>query len=362
MKKVENLVSFTETGQNDISCKKIDMAVPIWKDYFVDVTGVYRILVEETEEIIYSGNAVPKPGDIDAHVRINDICADYLEHVLPTLDQATFSRMSIPTFVLQKRISVQSDYEWDDVDSVQFFNDWSYDYDFNPETMGLSFPINGIVDARMPIVWTGYDRSEVEAVVYFRDGTSMTIIIPVAISNDFNADFNADFARSAMSAGSGTAVFLPSAWENVARIVIDNVTFNIVDTCSRYALYYINSHGGWDSLLMEGNDMESDSLKRHTREVLYDNRDIQNRGVQNYVNEITKSFTLHTGWLTGNQGKEMHNLINSTQVYMYDMVLEQMIPVTISTTTCEYKTFKNQGNKLVNYTIQVQVAQNRIRR
>ena len=91
------------------------------------------------------------------------------------------------------------------------------------------------------------------------------------------------------------------------------------------------------------------------------NTPLSNR-IDNYVNEVTKGFTFHTGWLLGDQGKMMYHLINSTDVYLYDIANEQMIPVTIPTTSCEYKTFKNQGNQLVNYTIQVQIAQNRIRR
>ena len=113
---------------------------------------------------------------------------------------------------------------------------------------------------------------------------------------------------------------------------------------------------------MQGNSLEADTLKRYTKEMEYDNSDIQNRGIQNYVNEITKGFTLQTGWLLHDQGEMMHHLINSTDVYLYDIANEEMIPVTIPSTSCEYRTYKNQGNRLVNYTIQVQVAQNRIRR
>ena len=228
--------------------------------------------------------------------------------------------------------------------------------------MGMSFPINGHIDARMPIVWTGLNVSEVNATITFKDGTTAQVIIAVAISNDFNADFNADFSRSVRSAGSGTAVFLPDAWDNVSKITVGNSTWEVVTECAEYALYYVNAYGGWDSLLIEGNTLEADTLKRYTREVVYDNRDIQNRGIDNYVNEITKGFTFHTGWLLGDQGKRMHHLINSTDVYLYDIANGQMIPVTIPTTSCEYRTKKNQGNRLVDYTIQVQVAHNRIRR
>lgn len=337
-------------------------AVPIWKDYFVTLSGVYRIMVVETGDVIYTGNASPKPGEANAQIRINDICADYLEHVLPTLDQAEFTRLSTPTFKVQLRVLGLDGYEWQDEDSVQFLNDWSYDYGFDPATMGLSFPINGMVDSRMPIVWTGYEVSEVEATIYLRDGTSYQVFIPVEITADFNNDFNADFALEARAAGSGTAVFFPSEWGDVVKVEINDSTFILEDTCAKYALYYVNAHGGWDSFLIEGNTLETDTLKRYTREAVYDNRNISNRGIHNYVNEITKGFTFHTGWLTGDQGERMHHLINSTQVYMYDIAKQQMIPVTIPTTSCEYKTFKNQGHQLVNYTIQVEIAQNRIRR
>ena len=332
-------------------------AVPIWKDYYVTLSGIYRIIVD-TGDVIYSGYAVAKPGEASAQVRINDVCADYLDNILPTISQAEFTRATLPTFTVQARVQDQ----WQDITTVQFLNDWSYDYDFDPATMGLSFPINGHVDTRMPIVWTGYEVSEVEATIYLRDGTTSQVIIPVEITEDFNEDFNEDFASEARSAGSGTAVFFPSEWGDVVKIEINDSTFILEDTCAKYALYYVNAHGGWDSYLIEGNTLETDTLKRYTREVVYDNREIINRGIHNYVNEITKGFTFHTGLLTGDQGERMHHLLNSTNVYLYDIASQQMIPVTIPTTSCEYKTYKNQGNQLVNYTIQVQIAQKRIRR
>ena len=340
------------------------MAVPIWKDKIVNIglldVMYYRIILSATNEVIYSGKSFMRPGADFNQVKINDICADYLENVLPTLSQAEFSLLTLPvTFIVQ---SSSDGSTWANIESVQFLNDWSYDYNYNPATMGMSFPVNCHIDSRMPIVWTGLNVSEVTITIYHTDGTTSQVIIPVEISNDFNADFNSDFSHSVRSAGSGTAVFYPSAWDNVDRIVIGHSTFKIVTECAKYALYYVNAFGGWDCLLIEGNTLESDSLKRYTREMVYDNTDIQNRGVQNYVNEITKGFSFHTGWLFDDQGERMHHLINSTDVYLYDIANEQMIPVIIPTTTCEYKTYKNQGNKLVDYTIQVQVAQNRIRR
>lgn len=338
--------------------------VPIWKDYVVDLGAsdsyFFRIVLQDTGEVIYAGKTFKRPGDSRNVIRVNDICANYLTNVLPSLSQAEFSQMTLPVrFMVQRSVNGTN---WDDWAAPQFLNDWSYDYTYNAATMGMSFPINGRIDKRMPIVWTGLNVSQVTVTVRMKDGTTSTVIIPVAISNDFNADFNADFSRSVRSAGSGTAVFYPSQWANVDKVTIGNSTLQVVTECAGYALYYVNAYGGWDSFLIEGNSLEADTLKRYTREVIYDNTNIQNRGIRNYVNEITKGFTFHTGWLLGDQGERMHHLINSTDVYMYDIAAGQMIPVTIPATTCEYKTFRNQGNRLVNYDITVQVAQNRIRR
>lgn len=339
------------------------MAVPIWKDYIVELNGTYRIIIADTQEVVYSGYAVAKPGETYAHVRINDVCADWLENVLPNLSQAEFTELNLPvTFKVQMIVPAAGGNQWVDLYTIQFLNDWSYDYGYDPATMGMSFPINGLIDSRMPLVWTGLDVSQVNMTIHYRNGTTAQVFIPIAISDDFNADFNSDFSRSVRSAGSGTAVFLLSEWDDVESVTIGSSTFRVVTDCAKYALYYVNAHGGWDCLCILGNTIEADTLKRFTREMVYDNRDIQNRGIQNYVNEITKGFTFHTGWLLADQGERMHHLINSTDVYLYDIANEQMIPVIVTDNSCEYKTFKNQGNRLVDYTIQVEVAQHRERR
>lgn len=182
------------------------------------------------------------------------------------------------------------------------------------------------------------------------------------ISPSFNADFNSDFAKEVRSAQTGTAVFNLSEYGNIKSVKIDKVTYEMVEGCNRYALYYVNAHGGWDSLLIEGNHSEVDNLTRHNREVEYDNRSIQNRGRQNYVNEISKTLTLHTSWMSDEESSRMHHLLNSTEVYLYDINKDEMIPVVLKNSTTEYKTYRSNGHKLFNYTIEVSYANDRIRR
>lgn len=336
------------------------MANPIWKDYYVNLgtaeSAQFRILVGE--DVIYTGKAYKKPGQSNNQIRINDICADFLENVFPKLVGTTFTEAEYVSFVVQ----TLSGETWSTKATVQFDNDWSYDYDFNPATMGMCFPVNGHIDLRQWVVFTAYNAKTITATIKLANGDSFDVLIPVAISCDFNADYNNDFSQSVRASQTGTAVFDLSKWGDVESVTIGNKSFKVVNTCSRYALYYVNAYGGWDSLLIEGNHSEADNLTRHMRETEYDNRNVQNRGTHNYVNEIVKTLTLHTSWLSDDESSKMHHLLNSTNVYLGELNSGRMIPVVLTDTTSEYKTYKGNGGKLVNYAINVTIAQERIRR
>lgn len=334
---------------------------PIWKDYYVTLgsSDAVDFRITANGEVIYTGRSVKRPEQDAVRIRINDICADFLANTLPTMSEQDFSYMVLP---VKFGVETLLDGEWDNIDEVEFINDWSYDYDHEPLEDGVAFPVNGRIAPDQWVVWTGLNVSQVEASVILTDGSTFSVIIPVAISEDFNADFNSDFARSVRSAASGTAVFKASSYGDVAAMVINGVRYDVADTCSRYALYYVNAYGGWDSLLIEGNHSEVDTLTRWTREVEYDNRNVQNRGRYNHVNEIVKSLTLHTSWLSDEQSARMHHLLNSTDVYLGDIATGAMIPVVLTDTQTEYKTYKGNGGRLVNYAINVTIAQERIRR
>lgn len=337
------------------------MANPIWKDFYVDLgteeSTQFRILVGD--DVIYTGKAFKRPGQSTNQIRINDICADYLENVFPAIGQTKFTGANQP---MSFEIQTLSDSTWTTLTSVQFNNDWSYDYDYDPATMGMSFPVSNKVDINQWVVFTAYNASTIIATITLADGNSFDVFIPVKISDDFNDDFNYDFSQSVRAAQTGTAVFDLSQWEGIKSLTIGNKVFEVVNTCNRYALYYVNAYGGWDSLLIEGNHSVADNLTRHTRETEYDNRSIQNRGVHNYVNEIVKTMTLHTSWLSDDESSRMHHLLNSTNVYLGDIQTGEMIPVILTDTRTEYKTYKGNGGKLVNYTINVTIAQERTRR
>lgn len=341
--------------------KRRIMVQPIWKNYFVSLgtseSQEYVICYSHDDSLttIYHGKAWKKPGESSIMICINDVCADWLVNTFPSLSEE-FSRSDMPVEFVVQTISTAGVYS--EKARVRFINDWSYDASYNPETKGMSFPVNGKIDGRQWLLWTGLNVSTIEAHVTMTNGQSMKVFIPIEISNDFNADFNQDFARSVGSAGSGTAVFSPVQWGDVASVVINGVAYDVVRGCNRYVLYYLNAHGGWDSLLIEGAASEEDRLTRHTmtKAGIYD------REKSNYLNEIEKSITLHTSWLSDEQSLRMHHLLNSTDVYLHDLEKNSILPVILEGSSTPYKTFKGEGGKLVNYTIEVTIAQSRKRR
>lgn len=316
-------------------------AIPIWKDKVIDLGGAsveFRITIGGNT--IYSGKAMARPGEANAKVRINDICADYLVNALPAITDRTFTSFALPSFVVQKK----SGGSWSTIDTITFYNDWSYDYGFTGDV--LSFPINGKVTKDMFILHSKKNITATQSATYVKgNGTSSARTCSVSPTpND------------------GTCVYDAGAVSDVVRINIGLTKYIVVDDCYRHALYYVNAYGGWDHLLVEGTDLEADSLERHIREQEYDNGNISNRGRVNYVNEVTKSWTLNTGLLTDDQASRMHHLINSPLVFLCEIASTTFIPVVITDTTCEYKTYKNQGNRMFNYQLSIELAQNRIRR
>lgn len=335
---------------------------PIWKDIYVS-TGIkrdtMRFRIYAGDVLVYEGVSHLRPGEATHTLRINDICSDYLENTLPSLTETSFQAITMP--VKFKVTCEVGEGTFAAAFVVYVYKDWSYDDSFDVLKLGLAHPINARVDARQWLIHTFFSRTEAEALITLTDGTSWKLVKGLP-SNDFNDDFNEDFARSTATAGAGSMVIDLSKLQKVASVTIDGLTYTVTVGCGRYVLHYLNAYGGWDSLLIEGNSVKDDTLTRYTLKAEYDNRLSQNRGERNYLNEIERRMTLHTGWLTDEESMRMHHLLGSTDVYLEDLEFKKVHPVVIEDTSFSYKTYKNNGCKLVNYEIIVKLAQNRIRR
>lgn len=339
------------------------MSAPIWKDYYVDLgtagSVYYRILQDGAT--VYQGRSVLRPGQSTNTVRINDICADYMPAQAPSFVNGTVIAVGNAVFVVQT--SADGSTGWADVATVEFSANWSYDYN-SQAGWPLSYPIKDTIDPRQ-ILLIPVNSPDMQAVViHYADGSTSTLWVAVKVVPDFNNDFNGDFAITGRDMSSGIIAVDLSQYPGASYVTVGDETYTIdAGSCSRYAVYYLNAYGGWDSLVLEGNDKRTDQITRHEVVLDYDNRTESARGRRNYLNEITWNVQLVTGWLDDVQAGRMHNLLESTDVYLHDLSgIYGIRPVVLTDTAAEYRTFRNNGNRLVNYTFTARVAQDFIRR
>ena len=197
----------------------------------------------------------------------------------------------------------------------------------------------------------------------YLDGTTSTVVVSIAHSADFNDDFNDDFSDLGTGSTSGAAVLDLSQFTDLAQVSANGVTWDVRDnTCARYAVYYTNAYGGWDSLILDGIARTSDALTRHTAMREYNNADSDRRGWMDFAVEVERNWELNTGILTDDQSELMHHLLNSTNVFLYDFFLGEITPVVLTDVGAQRKTYKGNGRQVIQYTFNAKEAQTQVRR
>lgn len=335
------------------------MAAPIWKDYIVDLgapasTGAgvpFYIYSVARTATIFQGVAYPKPGASNAFARINDICADYLAHAfLEAPNTASPYRATFRVYVTTTGTAVQKA-------EVEFYNDWSYDPYYNPAVDGLNFPVvlTFAPGQYIPVsIWSG---SVGTATIYMANGQVFTATPVQYQAADFNNDFNDDFLISTTYYGDSYVIRLQD-YPGAVRVVYGTRTWVLDDKCPRYVLYYVNEHGGWDALPVDGKVEREDKVTHRETGVVYDNNLTTARSRRNYMNEVVPKYTFWTGWLDDRQSGLMHHLLNSPSVYMQEVESGIIYPLVLTNTTTPYK---EERGKMKSYQITGELAQDRIR-
>lgn len=336
------------------------MAVPIWKDCYIDLgapasagAGVpFYIYAVAKSAIIFQGVSYPKPGETNAVARINDICADYIARYF--LEQEDPEMPAKATFQVYATTSGSAVLKG----SAEFYNDWSYDPQYNPATDGQNFPVVLTFGPRQYIPVTLFSGSLGTATIYMANGMTYTCTPTKMRGGDFNNDYNLDFLRTMQYFGDSYIIPMGD-YPGAVKVVYNGRTWLASKACPRYALYYANAYGGWDALPVEGKTTRADALTHHDVALVYDNRQTSARGKRTQVNEIRRTFEFWTGWLNAQQSERMHHLLNSPAVYMHDLESDLVYPVVLTHSTTEYKDTPGQ---LYAYKIEAELAQDRIRR
>lgn len=335
------------------------MANPIWKDYYVSLGFAEQVQFRIVQDgaVLYQGLSVKRPGESSNTIRINDICADYMRVPPPSFGEG-LAPSSLFTFSV---LTSTNGILWTIVSTVTFVPDWSYDYSSSQRTV-LSDPVNGVLDPRQVLLWSTSQTGMITVTIRYASGGSSQIFVPVTITADFNNDYNADFSKQGVTVRGGTLAVNLSDYDDVAGVQIGSTVYTVAQPCRRYVLYYRNIYGGWDSFLFEGTGKRTDTLTRHEAQRSYDNRDSTGRGTVNYINEVERGYSLNTGWLTDAQSGRMESMLGSNEAYLLDMETGLTWAAVLTGTGIEHKTYDNNGRRLINYAVNLRIAQEMVRR
>ena len=286
--------------------------LPIWKDFYITKTvegnGYYTYSIETDlngdDTTIFNGKAWSKPTEDFVKIHLNDYIKDYLTFDLPDLtnigNTIITHENAIKTFTIR-------DENYNNVGEYTFIRDWSYK------------DVDSYNVLSNPPSYKG-----IEGMLYFKTYVENEVV-KTSISHTPN--------------------------ELYKEVLCDK----------RYVLYYLNRYSGMDALVLEGNCKKKDSFSPYYIEGSYNNATTE-FGKKIYHNDIKTSYELHTGWLNDKESENIaYNLFSSNLVYLHDLKEDKIMPVVITNTEVDYKTFRNNNNKLYTYTINVECSQNQYR-
>lgn len=299
--------------------------VPIWKDtVYIEKSNnwIEYHLDDANNNVLYAGKAYPYPSNNTVEILVNDIASNFLKPMdWPTNDGFNISE-DYSKFLLLKTSTNK-------IRTYIFNNDWSYKEDPSYTNSPCS-----IVDPRQLFIVSGDNRYKIT----YGDNTIQFIGLYT---------YRLDLSNIAIPCGSKISVYKDN-------VIIKEYT---VANGKDYVLYYTNSVGGWDFITVKGNATRKDNVTSS----LYERRPIRPSkefGSIKYLNTITPSWSLNTGYIKGN----ISELVSSLNVYLYDLNTKDLIPVNVTTTSAEYLNYTNNGKHFTNYTVEVEASQKNFRK
>lgn len=326
------------------------MATPIWKGYTVSKQtkdDSLSYIIKCDGATIYAGKAYKRPGASDISFNIGDVCAPFLSSNAEIATAAT-GFMAINEM---QRTFVVEDLSGSVLATVDFTNDWSYSNKL-PNKLYAADPVRAVVDPRQLLLASMYEASKV--IVQTEGSSPQTQTL-------YDGDAASGVGMVKLSDYPTANRIVMFATDDPSNHIYTQQNYMVQNTCARYALYYVNAFGGWDSLLTAGNDKRVDNYTRSTYKKVYSPSNLSDRGTVNYRNDIERTISLVTDWLSDEESARMYHLFGSTNVLLHDLVDDIIRPVTITAKSWTEKTFRNNGAKLVNYQIDVTIAQDFVR-
>lgn len=318
---------------------------PTWKDRVLTgaiLNGEYiRYQLNEGEKTLFNGKAYVSPGTTTAKIPFGSIVRDFVSAKINlNLENSVQDEVAYSRVITAKYAGNNAEY--------LVYNDYSYeDVEVSVgRPFVLSRPLSNVVDPRQYLFCTVANLSGVAHSVAIKQGIMMLASAAVANCRTFTLPLSKEEYLGMKVTTSGVSV---------------NMVYDVLETNADYCLYYLNAYGGYDHLLIKGNSLMSESYTRtevrrnELNTTLKHNRDI-------IATDIVRKWQLHTDYLSDEQWALTHHLLGSPHIFLHNLNTGDVVPVVITAHQADWKTYRNQGNRKSNLTIEVEEARTRVRR
>lgn len=220
-------------------------------------------------------------------------------------------------------------------------DDWSYDEDVDMESEYiLSKPYQNEIAVGQYLVYSVLRTpgTTANSIRLLKDGNLVAATTP---ANYCYQDFSHKIDDCGIwSIQSGMAGNILQSWTTVD---------------AKYVLYYYNKYAGWDSFVIKGPVIPSVDVTRNT----YLN---YRRNSRSYQNGVVGKFRVNTGILSDETSPVVTEFAASPRLVLHELDRDILIPVKVSTTSIERKTFRNQGRQFAKYEFDLEADLAQIRR
>lgn len=323
---------------------------PLWKDIsFQDQEPQVQYKVLDTNgNTLYEGFAVERESENGVDVRLNDIFAD-------NLGARTISFSSSQTSVNEDGKGYRKYRVKLSTSSTEVVYEVVADYSYQDMPIMPTAPIRLLLDRRQHFFVTNWDSSTGIYIYGIGDNGN------TYLTHNFTGPRTLGIPLSTLTSYNRLRV-------KKTDTVVLSYNYKLADTCADYVLHYINAFGGWDSLVMLGRCAIKEDYTRHSVGKAFGTIASTSANNGNQIgtaiaaNEVAKKWTLRTGLLTDDESSRMYHLLGTTRAILEDLNTGEVFPVNITNSSYEEQTFRGNGNKMAQYEINVELAQQRVRR
>ena len=316
--------------------------IPVCSDTFYNSDlGNFKYTIRTDEDgVIYNGNATSMPNS-GIEVCINKLCYPYLSSKFPIMAFEVDGMNVYDMDEYCKKFYLTNNNV--DIWEYKFIDAWKRD-NITTDTYGdiiTSTPIKNVIDTRQYFIASAL---QVYGGIFRVSIDGNDVVYRYGDSGEYH---------SYLCAGRNGRMV------DGASIILNNkIIYDVQDTCYDWCIYYKNLYGGWDSLLVNGNTVESTNYSPEMYTTSYNNL-LADAEHHKYLNVANKTYKMYFS-LNDEESKKVEHLFGSCEMYLHNLVDDTVVPVYCTDSKVEKKTYKNQGNHKYTYEINLKEGRDNI--